>query len=99
MLKALWAEFETVEFPRSLAGKEVAGIDLVLMDSSAAGCIQTFVEREGCLDTWRTAILGRCYRELAIATAELPGRARAYFARLERLAGLVLDAIIAQSAP
>ncbi len=97
-LETLWDEHLHAEFPAGQRGQEIAGTDLVLLDSSAAGCIQTFIARNGQLDTWRTAVLGKCYRELATVIAELSGCARAYFARLERLAGLVLDAIIAQAA-
>lgn len=98
-LKKLWSEYESAKFPRGLLGQEIAGLDLVVLDANVAGCIETFLSRKRQLDTWRTAVLGKCYRELATVIAELSGSARAYFARLERLAGLVLDAIIAQSAP
>ncbi len=98
MIEQLWREHEAARFPRASRGREVAGCDLVLLDSTAAGCVSTFVTR-GSLDTWRLAILGLCYHGLGLVVAEVEGEERAYFGRLEELAGLVLEAVRDNSKP
>ena len=74
-------------------GKEIESIDLTLLDSDVAGCILTFLQNDGELDLWCTAILGLCYRDLAIALRKLDGEAQDYFQRLETLSKLVLEAV------
>lgn len=92
MIEQLWREHETAPFPQASRGREIAGHDLVVLDAETAGCVSTFVASGG-LDTGRLAMLGLCYHGLGLAIAELEGEERFYFGRLERLAGLVLEAI------
>ena len=92
-IEALWQEHLASAFPKGCGGKEIDGVDLVLLDADTSGCIQTLVNNDGQLDIWRTAILGLCYRDLAVVTASLRGEAREYFTRLETLAGLTLRTI------
>jgi hypothetical protein len=69
-------------FPDALAGSEVAGVDLVLLDADAAGCIGTYVAGRGArLNEECRQVLGRCLAELERVTALLDGEARAYFLR------------------
>ena len=89
----IWQQHLDAPFPSGCRCKEVAGIDLIMLDANAAGCISTFISRGRKLDLWRLAILGLCYHSLALVTADLEGEAHDYFARLEELAGLVLAAV------
>ena len=92
-IEARWREHREAAFPDGLAGKEVAGICVTSLDSYTAGCIETFAGRGGKLDLWRTAILGLCYRDLSVVVARLRGDQKHYFARLEELARMVLEAV------
>jgi hypothetical protein len=98
-IRACWREHAAAPFPRGLAGQEVAGIDLALLDTIVAGCVSTFLDRKGTLDTWRTATLGLCYRHLTVVVKDTDRSARIYFARLEELARLVLEAVQERTRP
>ena len=89
----LWHHHKETRFPLDCRCEAVGGIDLILIDADTAGCVSTFLSRGGRLDPRRVAILGLCYRNLAIVVAGLEGQAREYFARLEKLSGLVLCAV------
>jgi hypothetical protein len=92
MLNQLWRQHEAARFPEVGYGLEVAGHDLVTLDSTTAGCISTFLDA-GTLDSWRLSILGLCNHNLAIVVPEMEGDGRAYFDRLHKMAGLVLETI------
>jgi hypothetical protein len=88
---ARWREHSEAAFPDGCAGEEVEGIDLVLLDADAAGCIGTFVgSRAGRLDEQCIRILRRCLHELDTVVGSLDGEARAYFQRLRLLSRDVL---------
>ena len=92
MLNKLWVQHEVAPFPAVGYGLEVAGHDVVTLDSTTAGCISTFLE--SCtLDQGRRSILGLCYRDLALVVPQIEGDAREYFERLHKMAGLVLETI------
>jgi hypothetical protein len=92
-IEALWREHSADRFPEGLAGEEVDGICVTSLDTFTAGCLSTFFSRRGSLDLGRTAILGLCYRDLSVVVAGLKGEQRRYFARLEQLARMVLEAV------
>ena len=92
MIEQLWREHQSAPFPEASRCREVADHDLIALDYTTAGCVSTFLSR-GTLDTWRLSVLGLCYHGLALVVAQLGGEERAYFDRLERLAGLVLQAV------
>jgi hypothetical protein len=94
-IRELWDLHMTNRFPRGLGGEMIDGIDLVLLDSDTAGCVLTFIQNDGKLDVWRTAILGLCYRDLTVVTGQLSDEGKERFSRLETLANLVLKDIIA----
>jgi hypothetical protein len=93
MIQELWQAHYAAPFPDGLQGFEIEGIDLVSLDADTAGCVSTFLSNQGQLDLWRTAVLGICYRNLAVVTNKLPSEAQNYFQRLERLAGFVLQTV------
>ena len=86
-----WKEHLAAPFPVSCRGdSDVMGIDIVYLDSCAAGCIQTFIACNGHLDRERISLLKECRRDFAIVAPVLEGDARVYFHRLEVL---VLDVL------
>ena len=93
-INRLWNDHLNSGFPDEYTCAEVEGIDLVLLDADTAGCISTFIHNKGKLDLWRTAILGKCFRDLAIVNREINSNIDEYFFRLEHLAKLVLQDII-----
>ncbi len=92
MVNQLWRQHAAAPFPTVARGLEVAGHDLVSLDSATAGCISTFLD-SGTLDKRRLSILGLCYQNLALVIPDLEGEGRAYFDRLHKMAGLVLETI------
>jgi len=54
-----WRAHLASGFPPAARGREVNGVDLVLVDTHAAGCIRSFVET-GALDAERTRALQGC---------------------------------------
>ncbi len=90
----LWNSLSAAPFPSGCRGREVAEIDLVLLDSTIAGCISAFLESKGLLDLRRTALLGLCLRDLVMIVGILGGEAQAYFRRLEEATCLVLEMIL-----
>jgi hypothetical protein len=92
-IEALWKDYSSAAFPKGLAGQEIAGICVTSLDTFAAGCISTFLSKKGKLDLSRTAVLGLCYRDLSLVVAGLDGERREYFAGLEKVARMVLEAV------
>jgi hypothetical protein len=88
----LWEEHLATPFPKGFRGKDLNGIDFVVLDADIAGCVQTFVER-GKLNMFQTSMLGLSYRDATFVIPTLNDEGAAYFWRLERLAELVLKAI------
>ena len=60
----LWDEHRNAEFPAGLAGEELAGADLVMLDADVAGCVVTWIGNAGRLDPTRSKVLGRCVSDL-----------------------------------
>ena len=92
LIEKLWKEHLSAPFPNDYRGKDVRGIDCVMLDADVAGCVDTFVSR-GKLNLFQTAVLGLCYRELTFVMPDLNEEGKAYYGRLERLAELVLKAV------
>ena len=92
LIKELWKEHMSAAFPRNYRGKDVSGIDFVMLDADVAGCVHTFLDR-GNLNLFQTAVLGLCYRNLNYVMPLLNEEGTAYYSRLERLAELVLKAV------
>jgi len=78
--------------PRSCEGKEIDGVDLILLDADAAGCVSDFLASGMQLEEDRWEILLACAGQLRTVVPHLQGEERAYF---ERLRGLV-DAVAAR---
>jgi hypothetical protein len=92
-IEMFWNEHLSSPFPDSDSYDDTSGIDLRDLDTWVAGCVSTFVET-GNLDVGRAAVLGLCYRDLLVAQSVLVGEERNYSSRLEKLAELVLRAVV-----
>jgi hypothetical protein len=90
-IKVMWDEWRAVPFPAEYAGKDVEGICVTSLDSYAAGCIDTFVTREGNLDAGRVSVLEGCRKDLMVVLSGLDGDARRYFECLLQIAEKVLS--------
>ncbi len=87
-----WNEFLAKPFPQDCVGEEVGGICLTTLDTFAAGCIDTFIDR-GRLDGRRTSVLKDCAKDLNVVVEHLDGDAKKYFDHLLSLTNQVLGAV------
>ena len=92
LIEKLWEEHESAPFPQSCRGRDVNDIELTMLDADIAGCVDTFVTGRK-LNLFQTAVLGLCYRDVGYVIPALDEEAKTYYARLERLAELVLRAV------
>ena len=92
LIRELWKDHNDAPFPKGFAGKDVSGIDFVMLDADVAGCVDSFLSR-GKLNLYQTAILGLSYRNLSYVIPTINDDGKEYFWRLERLAELVLKAV------
>jgi hypothetical protein len=83
----------TIPFPSEYGGKDVAGICVTSVDTFAAGCIDTFVSRQGRLDEKRIKVLESCKTDLEVIVNSLDGEARIYFDKLLLLCRRVLQLV------
>ncbi len=81
-LNTLWAAHRRIPFPPAARGAEVKGIDLVLLDSLAAGCISSLVDRAGERGPDELAQLAELAQQIRTIFTHLDGETRQYFARL-----------------
>ena len=86
----LYNEHLTTSFP-DRRGDEILGIDLVLIDTDTAGLITKFISYRGQLSTEDIRILHHCHSDLSRVVKELSGADRQYFARLQNIAGLIIE--------
>ena len=84
-----WLAHLASGFPAAARGRVVHGVDLVLVDTYAAGCIQSLVDR-GALDVERTNALLGCVEELERAVPLLGADSVEYFSRLLAISRTVL---------
>ncbi len=87
----VWEMHLSAPFPSCARGREVSGVDLVLLDSSAAGCISTFIA-SGRIDDEQAHVLRRSLLLLGDAMNGLPSESRPYFERLAGIGRAVLEA-------
>ena len=87
----MWDEHLQTPFPPRLAREEVAGRDVVLLDTDVAVCVSTWLSNDGRLDQHRRDVLAQSLADLDQVLAPLTDQAeREYFARLRELAARVL---------
>lgn len=89
----LWDEHLRADFPARLRGEQIAGVDMVMVDSDVAGCVITFLKARGVLDDGARRILRRCIRDLDKVLPLLTDEEkRRYLFRLREVATLVSGA-------
>ena len=91
-IQQLWKEHMSRPFPRGLAGEEIDGECLALLDTSAAGCISTFLSGNSAtsLDAGRLQVLTDCAQSLSRIYLQLPDEHRAYFDSLREISERVI---------
>ncbi|HEY0700322.1 MAG TPA: hypothetical protein VGD43_21265 [Micromonospora sp.] len=89
---ALYEAHRNAPFPSRWRGADVAGFDMVLLDSYPSGCISVWLAQVGVLDDWRRNILAEYERHLLRALPELDDYGREYYQRLLDMAQLILKA-------
>ena len=89
-LNTLWAAHRRMPFPSAVRGAEVQGVDLVLLDSLAAGCISSLVDPAGHTDPEKLSLLAELSKQIQVVTVQLDGEARRYFAHLGGVAEAAL---------
>jgi hypothetical protein len=90
-VRLLWDEHRSAPFPDGLAGEEIAGVDIVMLDADIAGCVATALGNHGRPAVERKAVLAKCLDDLDRVLPLLQDEgAREYYERLRRLAQLTL---------
>jgi hypothetical protein len=84
-IENLWNEFLKLPFPSSLAGEEIEGKDVVSLDTFSSGCISTFIDNKGLLDSERLEILRNCSVDIEKILPHIKGEGELYFKALHLL--------------
>lgn len=87
----LWREHMERPFPAGLAGQEVEGIDLVLLDTAMAGLITTVVGSRRRLAAEQASELVLLTADCSLVAVRLQGENRVYFDKLARLGRMLLE--------
>jgi hypothetical protein len=90
-IKTLFDRIYNQPFP-SERGKEVLGVNLVLIDSDTMGLATCFLSSNGHLTTDQIKVLNSCYSNLNIIIEQLEKLEKEYFATLKQLAKEMLEA-------
>ncbi len=90
-IKERYQEFKNDPFPTGIAGKEILGIDLVMLDTNTAGLIEKFIGYNYKLNRNDFEFLKRLSLELKKVTKELNGQQREYFSTLWNLSDWVIS--------
>jgi hypothetical protein len=91
-LSRLWRKHSHAVFPARLRGEELAGVDLVTLDSEVAGCVTAYLASKGALDEAQKQVLVRSVDSLDAVLPLLASRNESlYFGRLRDLSTLILD--------
>lgn len=88
-IRERWAAWAKRPFP-DIRTDAVDKVDLMSLDYSAAGCIDTFVHNKGKLNWSRIKYLRRAHLELNAVVRHLDGAPREYFDELRALTKAVL---------
>jgi hypothetical protein len=88
---ALYETHRNAPFPRQWRGADVAGSDMVMLDSDPSGCISVWLQQGGVLDDWRWKILSDQEQRLLRVIPELDDDGRAYYQRILDMTVLILE--------
>jgi len=86
--ETLWRSHLNSAFPINARGREVAGVDLVLLDSLSAGCISSLLQNPN--DGAKSWLLADLLDQLRSVLPHLEGDSRSYFDQLAAVAEAVL---------
>jgi hypothetical protein len=92
-IKEKYQEFRNEPFPEGIAGEEIHGIDLVMLDADTAGLIEKFIGYNYKLAGTDFYLLKRLSLELKRVTKVLEGPSRTYFSTLWNIADRVVRAL------
>lgn len=92
-IKEKFHEFRQESFPEGIAGKEIHGIDLVMLDADTTGLINKYIGYNYMLMKKDFDLLKKLSTELKTVTKELEGKPRTYFSTLWNLTGRVITEI------
>ena len=88
-IEKLWNEFGKISFPEDIEDIDER-MNLISLDSFAAGCIDTFIDNKGSLDKKRQNILESCRNDLQIVISDLKDETKVYFEKLLVLADKII---------
>ncbi|WP_326557253.1 hypothetical protein [Micromonospora sp. NBC_01796] len=86
----LWAAHREAAFPARLTAVDIAGVEMVMLDAGAAGCISTWLINGGDLDDRWWDVLAAREQDLARVVPHLAGYEASYYQRLLDMTALVL---------
>jgi hypothetical protein len=89
-IKTIFERLYKEPFP-SEGGKEVFGVDLVIIDSDTMGLTSRFLDSKGHLTTDEIKMLDSCFADLNKIVPQLDKHERQYFASLRKLAKDILE--------
>ncbi len=89
-IKTLFDRLYHEPFP-SERGKEVLGVDLVLIDADTMGLVSQFISKKVHLEVDKIKMLERCYADLKSIVPQFDKNEKQYFASLKQLANDTLD--------
>ena len=92
-IRVLWQEHEAARFPAKLRGRDLDGVDFVMLDADIAGCVDSFMKHSK-LTVFQAATLGLCYHNSSQVISVLYEEGAEYFWRLSRLAELILREVV-----
>lgn len=90
LIEEKYQEFRNEPFPEGMAGEEIHGIDMVMLDADTAGLIDKFISYNYKLTKTDFDLLKRLSIELKTVTKVLEGQPRTYFSTLWNLAERVI---------
>jgi hypothetical protein len=89
-IKRQYIDFEKVPFPIGLGGEEINGVEVVLVDTYAAGLIHSYAHSKTGLDQAQYDLLMEVWNDLNMIMDDLPEHGKAYFQTLYHLVEEVL---------
>lgn len=90
-IKVKYEAFLESPYPEELRGREIFGIELILLDSDSAGLIDKFIRNQGQLTQTDIKILKKCFTELKAIVKELNGNNKTYFGLLLNIVQQTVD--------
>ena len=80
-----WNKHAAVPFPEGLRGREVAGVNLTVLESELSACVLTAIETGGVLGIRMRGMYDAGVSKLAEVIPQLSGEAQAYFRNLQSI--------------